>query len=310
MSENGDASPTCSGWFRQLRTFSVGLKGSPDLAAARRVADFLGTKHYEFTFGIKEGIEAIKDVIYHIETYDVTTIRAATPMYFLARRIKSLGIKMVLSGEGADEIFGGYLYFHKAPNKTELHRETQRKIHALHRYDVLRANKSTMAFGVEARVPFLDREFLDVAMTVDPQEKMCVPGKRIEKWMLRAAFDGCIPKEILWRQKEQFSDGVGYGWIDGIKEYANDAVSDVQMSRASLLFPFNTPVTKEAYLFRCYFNEHFGLASAAETVEGGPSIACSTGAAMQWDATFRENADQSGRSVLGVHVDALQHSSC
>eukprot|EP00922_Rhytidocystis_sp_ex-Travisia-forbesii_P033486 GHVS01049747.1.p2 GENE.GHVS01049747.1~~GHVS01049747.1.p2 ORF type:complete len:249 (-),score=28.64 GHVS01049747.1:746-1492(-) len=236
---------------------------------------------------MKEGIDALKDVIYHIETYDVTTIRAATPMYFLARRIKSLGVKMVLSGEGADEIFGGYLYFHKAPNKEEFHRETQRKLHALHQYDVLRANKSTMAFGVEARVPFLDKEFLDVAMTVDPQEKMCIPGERIEKWMLRAAFDGYIPKDILWRQKEQFSDGVGYGWIDGIKEHANATVSDVQMSRAALLFPFNTPTTKEAYLFRCYFSEHFGLASAGETVPGGPSIACSTAAAMQWDASFR-----------------------
>eukprot|EP00922_Rhytidocystis_sp_ex-Travisia-forbesii_P033480 GHVS01049741.1.p1 GENE.GHVS01049741.1~~GHVS01049741.1.p1 ORF type:complete len:478 (-),score=40.05 GHVS01049741.1:806-2239(-) len=213
LSDNSGASPSTRGWFKQLRTFSIGLKGSPDLDAARIVADYLGTKHYEFTFEMKEGIDALKDVIYHIETYDVTTIRAATPMYFLARRIKSLGVKMVLSGEGADEIFGGYLYFHKAPNKEEFHRETQRKLHALHQYDVLRANKSTMAFGVEARVPFLDKEFLDVAMTVDPQEKMCIPGERIEKWMLRAAFDGYIPKDILWRQKEQFSGRME--WVTG-----------------------------------------------------------------------------------------------
>eukprot|EP00921_Rhytidocystis_pertsovi_P013656 GHVQ01022154.1.p1 GENE.GHVQ01022154.1~~GHVQ01022154.1.p1 ORF type:complete len:575 (+),score=68.59 GHVQ01022154.1:192-1916(+) len=296
------------GWFRKLHSFSIGLTDSPDLLAARRVADHIGTCHHEFTFEVNEGIDALKDVIYHLETYDVTTIRAATPMYFLSRLIKSLGVKMVLSGEGADEIFGGYLYFHKAPSKADLHRETQRKLHSLHLYDVLRANKATMAFGVEARVPFLDKEFLEVAMSIDPQEKMCIPGKRIEKWILREAFakDGYLPADVLWRQKEQFSDGVGYNWIDGIKDYAEKKISSVQMNRAPILFPFNTPTTKEAYLYRCYFHERFHLSSAAETVPWGPSIACSSHAAIDWDASFSTNADQSGRSVLGVHQQAIK----
>jgi len=290
-------------FYRKLHSFSVGLPGSPDLIAARKVADYLKTVHHEFTFEIAEGIDALSDVIYHLETYDVTTIRAATPMYFLSRKIKSTGVKMVLSGEGADELFGGYLYFHKAPNKEELHKETVRKMKALHQYDVLRANKATMAWGIEARVPFLDKEFMDVAMTLDPQEKMIVKGKRIEKWCIRKAFSdaGYLPDEILWRQKEQFSDGVGYGWIDGLKDHAEKVVTDKMMSHAKFCFPTNTPRTKEAYYYRSMFAKHFPQQCAIETVPQGPSVACSTPAALAWDASFKNNADASGRAVLGIH---------
>ncbi|CEM36405.1 unnamed protein product [Vitrella brassicaformis CCMP3155] len=295
-------------WFPRLHSFSIGLPDSPDLAAAQKVADFLGTVHHGFTFELQEGLDSLKDVIYHLETYDVTTIRASTPMYFLARKIKSMGVKMVLSGEGADEVFGGYLYFHKAPNREELHRETQRKLKLLHMYDLLRANKSTQAWGLEARVPFLDKEFLEVAMHFDPQEKMCVPGKRIEKWPIRAAFaeGNYLPDDILWRQKEQFSDGVGYSWIDGLKDYAEKQISDHQFQGARFQFPYNTPQTKEAYLFRQIFHSFFPQHSATQTVPGGPSIACSTPAAILWDQSFSANADASGRAMLGVHLQSKE----
>eukprot|EP00397_Hematodinium_sp_SG-2012_P014876 GEMP01015136.1.p1 GENE.GEMP01015136.1~~GEMP01015136.1.p1 ORF type:complete len:581 (+),score=152.62 GEMP01015136.1:58-1800(+) len=292
--------------FPKLHSFSVGLAGSPDLIAARKVADFLHTSHHEFTFEIDEGIDALSDVIYHLETYDVTTIRASTPMYFLSRRIKSLGVKMVLSGEGADEIFGGYLYFHKAPNKEEFHKETIRKLKALHQYDVLRANKSTMSWGVEARVPFLDKDFMDIAMSLDPAEKMIRKGERIEKWCIREAFAGAgyLPDEILWRQKEQFSDGVGYGWIDGLKEHAECTITQKMMDNAPFCFPQNTPRTKEAYLYRSIFANHYPQQCSLETVPMGESIACSTPAAIAWDASFAKNADASGRALIGVHTDS------
>jgi len=265
----------------------------------------LGTAHHEFTFELQEGLDALEDVIWYLETYDVTTIRAATPMYFLSRLIKSLGIKMVLSGEGADEVFGGYLYFHKAPNRVEFFKETVRKVKALHTYDLLRANKSSMAWGLEVRVPFLDQKFVDIAMRIDPSLKMCKDG-RIEKNLLREAFENYLPHEILWRQKEQFSDGVGYGWIDGLKDFAEKKISDQMLESANLLFPFNTPLTKEAYFYRSVFYKLFPQSCAAETVPGGPSIACSSSAAIEWDESFRKNADQSGRSVLGVHLSAKQ----
>lgn len=290
-------------WWPRLHSFSIGLEGSPDLAAAQVVADALGTAHHGFTYTIQEGLDALRDVIWHVETFDVTTIRASTPMYLMARRIKAMGVKMVLSGEGADEIFGGYLYFHKAPNARAFHEETVRKLHDLHLFDCNRANKSMSAFGVEARVPFLDKKFMDVAMRVPASQKMC-GGGRIEKHVLREAFTGWIPDAVLWRQKEQFSDGVGYGWIDTLKAKAAEQVSDRQMAEAAERFPIGTPMTKEAYVYRAIFDELFPLASAAACVPTGPSVACSTPTAIEWDETFRNNADPSGRAVAGVHAQA------
>ncbi|KAL6993148.1 Asparagine synthetase [glutamine-hydrolyzing] 3 [Sarracenia purpurea var. burkii] len=298
-------------WGSQLHTFCIGLKGSPDLIAAKEVADYLGTRHHELHFTVQEGIDALEEVIYHVETYDVTTIRASTPMFLMSRKIKSLGVKMVLSGEGSDEIFGGYLYFHKAPNKEELHQETCRKIKALHLYDCLRANKSTSAWGVEARVPFLDKEFINLAMSIDPEWKMVRPG-RIEKWILRNAFDDdqkpYLPKHILYRQKEQFSDGVGYSWIDGLKDHANQHVTDAMLSHASYIYPENTPATKEAYYYRTIFERFFPKNSARSTVPGGPSVACSTAKAVEWDAAWSKNLDPSGRAALGVHTAAYEEA--
>jgi asparagine synthase (glutamine-hydrolysing) len=290
-------------WWPRLHSFCIGLEGSPDLAAARKVADAIGTVHHEFVFTIQEGLDALQDVIYHIETYDVTSIRASTPMFLMMRRIKAMGIKMVLSGEGADEVFGGYLYFHKAPNAREFHEETVRKLDSLYKYDCLRANKSSAAWGIEIRVPFLDREFLDVAMSIDPHEKMVGPGK-MEKHILRKAFESDLPKEIAWRQKEQFSDGVGYLWIDSLKAHAESRVTDAQMEKARFRFPIHTPGTKEAYLYREIFESHFPGSSAVACVPGGPSIACSTPTAIAWDASFAQNADPSGRAVLGVHRES------
>jgi asparagine synthase (glutamine-hydrolysing) len=279
------------------------------LAAAQVTADALGTVHHGFTYTFAEGLDAVPEVIRHIETYDVTTIRASTPMFLLARRIKAMGVKMVLSGEGSDELFGGYLYFHKAPNAREFHEELVRKLDALHSYDCLRANKSMMAWGVEVRVPFLDVEFIDVAMQIDAQHKMSGIGadgsKRIEKAVLREAFEGYLPKEIQWRQKEQFSDGVGYGWIDGLKMHAEAHVGDADLSAAHTRFPVNTPQTKEAYFYRCLFEEAFPGEACAKTVPGGKSIACSSPAAIAWDAAFARMADPSGRAVTGVHNDAV-----
>jgi asparagine synthase (glutamine-hydrolysing) len=292
-------------WWPQLHSFAVGLNGSPDLAAARKVADALGTIHHDILFTVQEGLDAIRDVIYHIETYDVTTIRASTPMYLMARVIKAMGIKMVLSGEGADELFGGYLYFHKAPNAKEFHEENVRKLSQLHMYDCLRANKSMAAWGVEARVPFLDKEFMDVAMRLNPQDKMCGNGK-IEKHIVRETFEHYLPKEVAWRQKEQFSDGVGYSWIDSLKALVETEVSDQMMEAAAYRFPINTPLTKEAYYYRSIFEEHFPLESAALCVPYGKSVACSTPAALEWDAKFKELADPSGRAVLDVHNEALK----
>ena len=290
-------------WWPRLHSFAIGLEGSPDLAAAQKAADHIGTVHHGFTFTIQEGLDALEEVIYHLETYDVTTIRAATPMFLMARKIRAMGIKMVLSGEGADEIFGGYLYFHKAPNARAFHEETVRKLSRLHSYDCLRANKSMSAWGVEARVPFLDKEFLDVAMSINPADKMITEGK-IEKQILREAFSHLLPESIAWRQKEQFSDGVGYGWIDGVKEFTDDHVSDAEMARAGGRFPFNTPVSKEAYWFRSVFEQHFPLASAAQTVPGGPTVACSTPEAVLWDKELQEMNDPSGRAMRAVHQDA------
>merc|ERR1712223_56147 len=292
----------------KLRSFCIGLKGSPDLAAAEKVAKHIGTKHYSFTFTVQQGLDALSDVIFHLETYDVTTVRASTPMFLLARRIKATGCKMVLSGEGADEVFAGYLYFHKAPDSDELHKETVQKVKKLHMYDCLRANKSMMGWGVEARVPFLDREFLEYAMNLDPEVKMC-PGNKIEKNVLRSAFDTpeqpFLPNEILWRQKEQFSDGVGYSWIDALKATAEKSVSDLQMKFAANRFPDEPPSTKEEYMYREMFSHHFPSPSAKKTVPiQGKSIACSTEAAMKWDASFQNLADPSGRAVCGVHEQA------
>ncbi len=298
--EDGGASEA---WWPRLHSFAIGLEGSPDLAAARLAAKAIGTVHHELLFTVQEGIDALDDVIYHLETYDVTTVRASTPMLLLARRIKAMGIKIVLTGEGADEIFAGYLYFHKAPSAGELHAETVRKLDQLHLYDVLRANKSMAAWGIEARVPFLDREFLDVAMAFDPAEKMSGSG-RLEKHVLRQAFRGLLPDEILWRQKEQFSDGVGYSWIDSLKAFADLEVSDAQMSRAGFRFAINPPANKEAYLYRSIFGLHFPTDAAARCVPGGPSIACSTPAALAWDEAFAGAADPSGRAVRGVHGDS------
>ena len=287
-------------WWPQLHSFAVGLVGSPDLIAARKVADHIGTVHHEINFTIEQGMDAISDVIYHLETYDVTTIRASTPMYILARAIKSMGVKMVLSGEGADEIFGGYLYFHKAPTAKDFHDETVRKLDKLHLYDCLRANKSLAAWGVEGRVPFLDKEFMDVAMTLNPQDKMCTNG-RIEKHILRKAFEDYLPKEIAWRQKEQFSDGVGYGWIDHLKANAIEKVSDEDMANSSVKFPINPPLNKEEYVYRCIFTEHFPSDSAAACVPSVPSVACSTPIALEWDEAFKKMNDPSGRAVHAVH---------
>ena len=290
-------------WWPQLHSFAVGLKGAPDLAKAREVADFIGTIHHEINYTIQEGLDAVRDVIYFIETYDVTTVRASTPMYLLARVIKSMGIKMVLSGEGADEVFGGYLYFHKAPTAKDFHEETVRKISKLHMYDCLRANKSLSAWGVEGRVPFLDKEFLDVAMRLNPKDKMC-PGTTIEKKVLREAFAPMLPASVAWRQKEQFSDGVGYNWIDTLKELTANEVSDEQMAHAAERFPINPPMNKEEYYYRSIFEEYFPGESAARTVPSVPSVACSTAEALAWDASFRNINDPSGRAVAGVHEQA------
>ncbi|KAI1283028.1 Asparagine synthetase [glutamine-hydrolyzing] 1 [Halotydeus destructor] len=297
---------TVEAWPR-VHTFSVGLDNAPDLQAARQVSEFLGTIHHEFNYTIQEGLDALSDVIYHIETYDVTTVRASTPMFLLARKIRAMGVKMVLSGEGADEVFGGYLYFHKAPSKEAFHVETCDKIALLSKYDCLRANKSTAAWGVESREPFLDRDLLDLAMSIDPKEKMIdKQNGRMEKWILRKAFDDkekpFLPDNVLWRQKEQFSDGVGYGWIDALKELAEKEVTDGQLASANYRFPYNTPLTKEAYYYRCLFVAHFPQEVAARTVPGGPSIACSTPAAIEWDLAWKNQADPSGRAVSGVHV--------
>ncbi|MEP6647989.1 MAG: asparagine synthase B [Saprospiraceae bacterium] len=290
-------------WWPQLHSFAIGLKDSTDLVAAKKVAEHIGTIHHEMIFTIQEGIDALSDVIYHLETFDVTTVRASTPMYLMARRIKAMGIKMVLSGEGSDEIFGGYLYFHKAPDAKEFHEETVRKLNKLHLYDCLRANKSMAAWGVEARVPFLDKAFMDVAMRLNPQDKMAGNGK-IEKHILRRAFEDYLPAEITWRQKEQFSDGVGYSWIDNLKELANQKISDQQMANAKFRFPVNTPVTKEAYHYREIFESHFPHASAIDCIPGGPSVACSTPQAILWDKSLSEITDPSGRSVRSVHNKA------
>ncbi|MFS1935067.1 asparagine synthase B [Vibrio splendidus] len=290
-------------WWPQLHSFAVGLENAPDLIAAREVADKIGTVHHEMTYTIQEGLDAIRDVIYHIETYDVTTIRASTPMYLLARKIKAMGIKMVLSGEGADEIFGGYLYFHKAPNAKEFHEETVRKLLALSMFDCARANKSLAAWGVEGRVPFLDKEFIDVAMRLNPKDKMCGNGK-MEKHILRECFEDYLPDSIAWRQKEQFSDGVGYDWIDTLKATAEEKVTDQQMEAAKFRFPYNTPTTKEGYAYREIFEELFPLESAAECVPGGPSVACSSAKAIEWDESFKNCVDPSGRAVQAVHNDA------
>ncbi|MFA0016128.1 asparagine synthase B [Vibrio lentus] len=290
-------------WWPQLHSFAVGLENAPDLIAAREVADKIGTVHHEMTYTIQEGLDAIRDVIYHIETYDVTTIRASTPMYLLARKIKAMGIKMVLSGEGADEIFGGYLYFHKAPNAKEFHEETVRKLLALSMFDCARANKSLAAWGVEGRVPFLDKEFIDVAMRLNPEDKMCGNGK-MEKHILRECFEDYLPDSIAWRQKEQFSDGVGYDWIDTLKATAEDKVTDKQMETAQFRFPYNTPTTKEGYAYREIFEELFSLESAAECVPGGPSVACSSAKAIEWDESFKNCVDPSGRAVQAVHNDS------
>jgi asparagine synthase (glutamine-hydrolysing) len=290
-------------WWPRLHSFAVGLEGSPDLLAAQRAADHIGTVHHGFTFTIQEGLDALEEVIYHLETYDVTTIRAATPMFLMARKIRAMGIKMVLSGEGADEIFGGYLYFHKAPDAQAFHEETVRKLSRLHSYDCLRANKSMSAWGVEARVPFLDKEFLDAAMRINPADKMITQG-RIEKQILREAFCHLLPDDIAWRQKEQFSDGVGYGWIDAVKDFTEQQVSDAEMARAPGRFPFNSPDSKEAYWFRSVFERHFPLASAAQTVPGGPTVACSTPEAILWDRALQEMNDPSGRAMRSVHKDA------
>ena len=292
-------------WWPRLHSFAVGLKGAPDLAKAREVADHIGTVHHEINYTVQEGLDAIRDVIYFIETYDVTTVRASTPMYLLARVIRSMGIKMVLSGEGADEVFGGYLYFHKAPDAQAFHEETVRKLSKLHLYDCLRANKSLAAWGVEGRVPFLDKEFLDVAMRMNPAAKMC-PGHEIEKRVVREAFADMLPESVAWRQKEQFSDGVGYSWIDSLKEITAAAVSDEQMAHAAERFPINTPMNKEEYYYRSIFEEHFPSASAAKCVPSVPSVACSTAEALKWDASFSKLNDPSGRAVKDVHENAYK----
>lgn len=291
-------------WWPQLHSFAVGLKGAPDLKAAKEVADHLDTVHHEIHFTVQEGIDAIRDVIYFIETYDVTTVRASTPMYLMARKIKAMGIKMVLSGEGADEIFGGYLYFHKAPDAKAFHEETVRKLGLLHLYDCARANKAMGAWGIEARVPFLDKKFLDIAMRLNPGDKLCGENGKIEKHMVREAFECYLPKSVVWRQKEQFSDGVGYSWIDTLKEIAEKKISDNQIKNARFRFPYNTPMTKESYMYREIFDELFSLPCAAQCVPSGPSVACSTEKAIEWDNEFKFLNDPSGRAAIGVHNKA------
>jgi len=294
-------------WWPRIHSFSVGLAEAPDTRYAKMVARHIGSEHHELVFTIQEAIDALSDVIYHLETFDVTTIRAGTPMYLMSRKIKAMGIKMILSGEGSDEIFGGYLYFHKAPNRVEFHEELVRKLSMLHLYDCLRANKMPAAWGLEARVPFLDPEFLEVAMNIDPADKMIRAGEgRMEKYILRKAFDGWIPDEILWRQKEQFSDGVGYSWIDSLKAFAEKEVSDSAMANAAYRVPTKTPPTKEAYLYRSIYEEHFKNPSAVDLVPDGPSIACSTPTAVRWDAAWANQADPSGRAVKGVHGNSLK----
>ncbi|WP_346856831.1 asparagine synthase B [uncultured Draconibacterium sp.] len=300
-----EADGTKDAWWPQLHSFVIGLKDAPDLAAAKKVADYIGTVHHEIHYTIQEGLDAIRDVIYHIETYDVTSVRASTPMYMLARVIKSMGIKMVLTGEGADEMFGGYLYFHKAPNAKEFHEECITKIGRLHMYDCLRANKSLAAWGVEGRVPFLDKEFMDVAMRFNPEEKMAKNG-RMEKYPLRKAFESILPESVAWRQKEQFSDGVGYGWIDTLKDIAKQQVTDEMMENAKFRFPVHTPMNKEEYMYRQIYSEHFPSDQAAACVPSYASIACSTETALAWDASFQGNADPSGRSIKTVHDQSKQ----
>ncbi len=295
--ESGD---TQEAWWPQLHSFAVGLVGSPDLAAAKKVAEHIGTIHHEIHFTVQEGLDAVRDVIYHLETYDVTTVRASTPMFLLARVIKSMGVKMVLSGEGSDELFGGYLYFHKAPDAKALHDETVRKLSKLHLYDCLRANKALCAWGVEGRVPFLDKEFMDVAMRINPKDKMS-GEERMEKWVLRKAFEDYLPESVAWRQKEQFSDGVGYSWIDSLKELTATEVSDEQLKNAKFRFPLNTPMTKEEYYYRSIFAEHFPSDQAAACVPSVPSVACSTPEAIAWDKSFKDMLDPSGRAVKSVH---------
>jgi asparagine synthase (glutamine-hydrolysing) len=292
-------------WWPQLHSFAIGLEGSPDLAASHKVAEHIGTVHHEIHFTLEEGLNAIRDVIYHIETYDVTSVRASTPMYLLARVIKSMGVKMVLTGEGADEVFGGYLYFHKAPDPKSFHEETVRKISKLHLYDCLRANKSLAAWGVEGRVPFLDKEFLDVAMRINPADKM-VSGERIEKWVLRKTFEGYLPSQVAWRQKEQFSDGVGYSWIDTLRSLTSKEVTNKQLANAKYRFPVNPPMSKEEYFYRSIFAEHFPSDSAASCVPSVPSVACSTAEALAWDSSFKNMIDPSGRAVKSVHVDSYK----
>ena len=298
--ESGDEQ---TAWWPQLHSFSVGLEGSPDLAAAQKVADHIGTVHHEIKFTIQEGLDAIRDVIFHLETYDITTVRASTPMYLMARAIKALGIKMVLSGEGADELFGGYLYFHKAPTAKDFHEETVRKLDKLHQYDCLRANKSLAAWGIEGRVPFLDKEFMDVAMRINPQDKM-INAERMEKCVVRKAFEDYLPESVAWRQKEQFSDGVGYSWIDTLKEVVEEAVSDEQMANAHYRFPAQTPQNKEEFYYRSIFEEHFPSEAAALSVPSVPSVACSTPIALEWDEAFKNMNDPSGRAVAKVHDEA------
>ncbi len=300
-----ESDDTKDAWWPQLHSFAVGLEGSPDLAAAQIVADHIGTIHHEIKFTIQEGLDAIKDVIYYLETYDITTIRASTPMYLMARVIKSMGIKMVLSGEGADELFGGYLYFHKAPSPKDFHEETVRKLSKLHMYDCLRANKSLAAWGIEGRVPFLDKEFIDVAMRINPKDKM-INGERMEKWVLRKAFESVLPESVAWRQKEQFSDGVGYSWIDTLKEVVDKEVSDEQLANAKFRYPIQTPSTKEEFYYRSIFEGHFPSDAAAWSVPQEASVACSTKIALEWDEAFKNMNDPSGRAVANVHDDAYE----
>lgn len=307
-----ESDDTKEAWWPQLHSFSVGLKGSPDLAAAQKVADHIGTVHHEIQFTIQEGLDAIHDVIYNLETYDITTIRASTPMYLMARVIKSMGIKMVLSGEGADELFGGYLYFHKAPNAKEFHEETVRKLDKLHMYDCLRANKSLAAWGIEGRVPFLDKEFMDVAMRINPKLKMINgnsdPRARqaMEKWLVRKAFEDMLPESVVWRQKEQFSDGVGYSWIDTLKKVVDKEVTADELANAQYRFPIQTPTTKEEYYYRSIFEGHFPSDAAALCVPQEPSVACSTKIALEWDEAFKNMNDPSGRAVANVHEEAYK----
>ena len=304
-SKRVESNDTQSAWWPQLHSFSVGLEGSPDLEAARKVSEHIGSIHHEVIFTIQEGLDAIRDVIYHLETYDITTVRASTPMFLMARSIKSHGIKMVLSGEGADELFGGYLYFHKAPSAEEFHKETVRKLDKLHQYDCLRANKSLAAWGIEGRVPFLDKEFIDVAMRINPEDKM-INSERMEKWVVRKAFEDYLPESVAWRQKEQFSDGVGYSWIDTLKEVVENAITDDQMKNAKFRFPLQTPQNKEEFYYRSIFEEHFPSDTASMSVPSVPSVACSTPIALEWDEAFKNQNDPSGRAVAKVHEDSYK----